>query len=658
MSGITIKTSATFNENIELKASSTTIGQNDKKKAEITYIDGVSSTSAFNYTFSNLETRLIMSVNNQNENPGAIQLLNINPENNTVQYSLAPLRSNSNIKNNRSCNYKLGLAYKQKDNNNDNEYSYRWDRVFVNHPENLQSDTLLKNNKLKLGTDIPFDDIRPLYENVHVYRSDVKVDVDDDNTETEFTIVAQELETAINDTNNTNLDFLIEESSDEQIFDDSLGTNGEYRNVKTLCPNNINYMNMYMIKTLLDDPIINGSFTLRDNSTDKTQLLNINSDGAFEFGANGTGYGTAGQILQSQGNSASPEWKNYTLSELNDTTLTNLSNNDILVYNSANSKWENSNNLTLSGNIISTSSTFTNFNITGSGSQNNKIGTSTIYNSTITGGVDETNNGYIEIDRLKTLTGQGRTGLTLKNDSNGGGSSYHSEVKMQYHLDIWTAHNSGPISSNQGNINLTAYNGNINLSASGKISLASFNDINLTASNNINFTAGGLVLTNGIVVLSDDRIKHNEVNIINGLDIVRQIVPQKYHKTKEMYEENYTGNDYRIESGFIAQDILKIPDLTYCVSGGDYIDENNNNVKSKYYLAYQDIFVYGMAATKELDTIVQNQQTTINELNTKISNLEAENISLKEDNTLLKEENTLIKSKLNEILTEMGKETI
>ena len=57
----------------------------------------------------------------------------------------------------------------------------------------------------------------------------------------------------------------------------------------------------------------------------------------------------------------------------------------------------------------------------------------------------------------------------------------------------------------------------------------------------------------------------------------------------------------------------------------------------------------GIAATKELDAIVKNQQTTINELNTKISNLE--DISLKE-------ENTLIKSKLNEILTEMGKETI
>ena len=341
------------------------------------------------------------------------------------------------------------------------------------------------------------------------------------------------------------------------------------------------------------------------NGTDSKFKVD-NTNGVISFN-NQTG--TAGQILKSQGNSASPEWKDYKLSELNDTTITNPSDNDILVYNSTNSEWENSNNLTS-----------TNFNITGSGPQNNKIGTSTIYNSTITGGVDETNNGYIEIDKIKTFTGQGRTGLTLQNNVSGGGSVYDSKILMQYNLDISIELLRGLQYDYRGNINLTASNrvgdkgGNIVLNASGDVKLG-----------------------NGTLVSSDDRIKHNEVNIVNGLDIVRQIVPQKYHKTKEMYEENYTGNNYRIESGFIAQDILKIPDLTYCVSGGDYIDENNNNVTSKYYLAYQDIFVYGMAATKELDTIVQNQQTEINDL---------------------KQENTLLKSKLNEILSEMGKETI
>ena len=54
--------------------------------------------------------------------------------------------------------------------------------------------------------------------------------------------------------------------------------------------------------------------------------------------------------------------------------------------------------------------------------------------------------------------------------------------------------------------------------------------------------------------------------------------------------------------------------------------------------------MYHIAAAKELDNIVQTQQNEINELNTKVQNLQIEN--------------TLLKSKLNEILSEMGKETI
>jgi len=163
-----------------------------------------------------------------------------------------------------------------------------------------------------------------------------------------------------------------------------------------------------------------------------------------------------------------------------------------------------------------------------------------------------------------------------------------------------------------------------------------------------------------IPFLSDDRAKHEEINITNGLEIIRQLHPKKYKKTDYI---NYAGNFEIIdnmwdwEAGLIAQEVKNIPDLNCFVKGGDtYV--NDELVQNAYYLLYNDIFTYNIAATKELDTIVQNQQTTINELNTKISNLEAENISLKEDNTLLKQENTLIKSKLNELLSEAGKETI
>ena len=115
-----------------------------------------------------------------------------------------------------------------------------------------------------------------------------------------------------------------------------------------------------------------------------------------------------------------------------------------------------------------------------------------------------------------------------------------------------------------------------------------------------------------------------------------------------MYQENYNGDISGIwtwEAGLIAQDILKINDLSFCLKNGDRISEETGQlIEEPYSLDYNSIFTYNIAATKELDNIVQTQQNEINEL--------------KAENTLLKSENTLIKSKLNEILSEMGKPTI
>ena len=140
---------------------------------------------------------------------------------------------------------------------------------------------------------------------------------------------------------------------------------------------------------------------------------------------------------------------------------------------------------------------------------------------------------------------------------------------------------------------------------------------------------------------SDDRIKHNEVDVENPLNIIRLLNPQKYQKTINMYQENYNGDISGIwnwEVGLIAQDILKINDLSFCVKGGDKISEKTGElIEEQYYLDYNSIFTYNIAATKELDILVQTQQNEINDL---------------------KAENNLLKSKLNEILSEMGKETI
>lgn len=145
---------------------------------------------------------------------------------------------------------------------------------------------------------------------------------------------------------------------------------------------------------------------------------------------------------------------------------------------------------------------------------------------------------------------------------------------------------------------------------------------------------GGFVTMNGFSnATSDDRLKHDELNIANGLEVVRSLNPQYYRKTFDFQD---TEEECVYEAGFIAQEVLET-ELAFAVSGGDYVNELEETIEESYRLDYNSVFTYGLAATKELDVIVQSQQTEINDL---------------------KAENTLLKSKLNEILSEMGKETI
>ena len=114
---------------------------------------------------------------------------------------------------------------------------------------------------------------------------------------------------------------------------------------------------------------------------------------------------------------------------------------------------------------------------------------------------------------------------------------------------------------------------------------------------------------------SDDRIKHNEVDI-SGLEIIRQLKPQKYQKTNLKYPADYRGDisgEWNWETGLIAQDILKINDISYCASVNNYLDI--------YGLTYNDIFVYGLKAIKELDIQLQEEKTKLNTVKTALNTL-------------------------------------
>ncbi len=139
-----------------------------------------------------------------------------------------------------------------------------------------------------------------------------------------------------------------------------------------------------------------------------------------------------------------------------------------------------------------------------------------------------------------------------------------------------------------------------------------------------------------IRVYSDDRLKHNEKKITNGLEIIRQLEPQIYQKTRNFKHPDFSGilnEPYILEAGLIAQEIEQITDLSFSVNIG--------NETIPYSLNYNNIFVYGLAALKELDkkisikekisnnlnsnnieNLVKSQNLLIQTLNQKISNLE------------------------------------
>lgn len=119
---------------------------------------------------------------------------------------------------------------------------------------------------------------------------------------------------------------------------------------------------------------------------------------------------------------------------------------------------------------------------------------------------------------------------------------------------------------------------------------------------------------------SDDRLKHNEEDLTDCLNVIRKLKPQKYQKTTEMKAADFNGQlnegEYTIEAGFIAQDVKKdIPELNFCVT-----DPNKDN--EPYHLDYNSIFTTHIAATKELDSIVTGLLAEITSLKERLSVLE------------------------------------
>tara|TARA_R110002126_G_scaffold196876_1_gene344796 strand:+ start:110 stop:616 length:507 start_codon:yes stop_codon:yes gene_type:complete len=141
--------------------------------------------------------------------------------------------------------------------------------------------------------------------------------------------------------------------------------------------------------------------------------------------------------------------------------------------------------------------------------------------------------------------------------------------------------------------------------------------LNLGGGNlHIGGTSSKIYLHGATIQSSDNRLKQNECDI-SGLSVIKQLLPQKYQKTDIKYPEDYTGDisgNWKWETGFIAQDVLQIEDISYCVNHDNSINADGE-ATDVYGLNYNDIFVYNVGATQELDA--------------KITSLEQENLRMK-----------------------------
>ena len=129
---------------------------------------------------------------------------------------------------------------------------------------------------------------------------------------------------------------------------------------------------------------------------------------------------------------------------------------------------------------------------------------------------------------------------------------------------------------------------------------------------------GNLTISGNYSPSSDDRLKHNEEDISNGLETINKLNPITYYKTRQFYEHNKIfasdeiPSDATFESGFIAQEVRNIPELSHLVSGEEY--DSSDGEPTSLYLNYTGIQPYICKAIQELNTIVQNQQATIEQL--------------------------------------------
>ena len=145
-----------------------------------------------------------------------------------------------------------------------------------------------------------------------------------------------------------------------------------------------------------------------------------------------------------------------------------------------------------------------------------------------------------------------------------------------------------------------------------------YHNSNIDVSGGATFSSDVNILGNltvrGTSINSDKRLKENNVDIINGIELIKKLKPQIYDKRNKLELDD--NNYYIKESGFIAQDIEEVEELKHL------INKPKNIEKESYTMNYIGLIAYNTAATKELDNIVEQQKIKINSQENRIQQLE------------------------------------
>ena len=110
----------------------------------------------------------------------------------------------------------------------------------------------------------------------------------------------------------------------------------------------------------------------------------------------------------------------------------------------------------------------------------------------------------------------------------------------------------------------------------------------------------GKLIANNLGETSDDRLKFNETPIINASQIIKQLNPVVYDKSKVLNVEEDTFK----EAGLIAQEVLNT-DISFCVTGGDYTDFFGNKIEHPYDVNYNSILAYLISGFQEQQKLIE-----------------------------------------------------